>query len=337
MEARGETVEFTAADDSDRRCRGGELATAPPRRQMLYIVGLGLGGERGITVRGLDAVRRCARVYMEARTALLTLGVGGDPSSRLTKLENLCGNEVTVAGREIVEEESGDQILREATGADIAFLVVGHPFGSDEPSSKATHTDLVVRAKNMGIEVKVIDSASVLNAVVACGLELHRYGEALTIPFFTETCRRDHFNQAIVNNRWLGLHTLCLLHSPCFSLFDFFSSVDIYAKEPIPESLIRGLRRGNKVYEPPRFMTANTAISQLLEVLEMRGEPEPAYDEHSLCIGVARLGSDDEKIVAGPMRKLVDVDFGPPPHCLVIVGETTKVEEEMLEFYMIRS
>ncbi|PUZ41058.1 hypothetical protein GQ55_9G472900 [Panicum hallii var. hallii] len=287
---------------------------------MLYIVGLGLGGDRGVTVRGLDAVRRCARVYMEARTALLTLGIDGDPSSRLARLEMLYGNEVTVAGREIVEEESGDQILREATGADIAFLVVGHPFGSDEPSSKTTHTDLVVRAKKLGIEVKVIDSASVLNAIGACGLELHRYGEAITIPFFTETCKRDHFYQAIVNNRWLGLHTLCLL--------------DIYAKEPI---LSESLRRGNKVYEPPRFRTVNTAISQLLEVLEMRGEPEPAYDEDSLCIGLARLGSDDEKIVAGPMRKLVDVDFGAPPHCLVIVGETTTVEEEMLEFYMIRS
>ena len=45
---------------------------------MLYIVGLGLGGEHGITVRGLDAVRRCARIYMEARTALLTFGVDGD-------------------------------------------------------------------------------------------------------------------------------------------------------------------------------------------------------------------------------------------------------------------
>lgn len=145
---------------------------------MLYIVGMGLGGERGVTVRGLDAVRRCARIYMEARTALLTFGVDGDPSSRLTKLENLYGNAVTIAGREIVEGESGDQILCEATGADIAFLVVGHPFGSDEPSCKATYTDLVVQAKELGIVVKVIDSASVLNAVGACGLELHRYGEA---------------------------------------------------------------------------------------------------------------------------------------------------------------
>ena len=63
---------------------------------------------------------------------------------------------------------------------------------------------------------------------------------------------------------------------------------------------------------------------------------EPAYDVDSLCIGVAHLGSDDEKILAGPMGKLVDADFGPPPHCLVIVGETTPEEEKMLEFYMIK-
>jgi len=29
----------------------------------------------------------------------------------------------------MVEEERRDQVLREAAGADIAFLVVGHPFG----------------------------------------------------------------------------------------------------------------------------------------------------------------------------------------------------------------
>jgi diphthine methyl ester synthase len=53
---------------------------------MLYIVGLGLGDERDITVRGLDAVRSCAKVYMEAYTSLLSLGL--DPSS-LTKLVRL--------------------------------------------------------------------------------------------------------------------------------------------------------------------------------------------------------------------------------------------------------
>lgn len=78
-------------------------------------------------------------------------------------------------------------------------------------------------------------------------------------------------------------------------------------------------------------MSVNTAISQLLEVEESRGGS--AYGRNTLCIGVARLGSDDQKIVAGPMEKLLDVDFGPPLHCLIIVGETHPLEEEMLEFY----
>ena len=46
---------------------------------MLYIVGLGLGDERDITVRGLDAVRSCSKVFMEAYTSLLSLGL--DPST----------------------------------------------------------------------------------------------------------------------------------------------------------------------------------------------------------------------------------------------------------------
>jgi len=36
------------------------------------------------------------------------------------------------------------------------------------------------------------------------------------------------------------------------------------------------------------------------------------------------------------MKKLLDVDFGAPLHCLIIVGETHPVEQEMLEFYMIK-
>ncbi|EMS62661.1 putative diphthine synthase [Triticum urartu] len=180
---------------------------------MLYIVGLGLGDERDITVRGLDAVRRCAKVYMEAYTSLLSLGL--DPAS-LANLEKMYGKEITVADREMVEERA-DQMLSEAAEADVAFLVVGDPFGA------TTHTDLVVRAKNMGVEVKVIHNASVINAIGVCGLQLYRYGETISIPFFTETWRPDSFYEKIQNSRRLGLHTLCLL--------------DIRVKEPTLESL----------------------------------------------------------------------------------------------------
>ncbi|CAM8935886.1 unnamed protein product [Rhodiola kirilowii] len=272
---------------------------------MLYVIGLGLGDEKDITIRGLEAVKRCDKVYMEAYTSLLSFGLS---SNGLSTLEAMYGKSITVADREMVEEKA-DEMLLEASTSDVAFLVVGDPFGA------TTHTDLVVRAKKMGIEVKVVHNASVMNAVGVCGLQLYRYGETISIPFFTETWRPDSFYEKIFRNRKLGLHTLCLL--------------DIRVKEPTLESLCRG----KKKYEPPRYMSINTAIEQLLEVEQKQASS--AYNEDTICVGLARLGSEDQKVVAGPMSQLLKVDFGEPLQCLVITGETHPIEDEMLDFYKL--
>lgn len=52
---------------------------------MLYIIGLGLGDEKDITLRGLEAVRRCDKVYIEAYTSLLSFGLSTDGLSKLVK------------------------------------------------------------------------------------------------------------------------------------------------------------------------------------------------------------------------------------------------------------
>lgn len=270
---------------------------------MLYLVGMGLGDEKDITLRGLEIVRKCERVYLEAYTSLLSFGLS---NNAVSTLEDLYGRPVILADREMVEQGM-EQILEEACTSDVAFLVVGDPFGA------TTHSDLVVRARKMGVEVKVIHNASVMNAVGVCGLQLYRFGETISIPFFTETWKPDSFYDKIKANKQLGLHTLCLL--------------DIRVKEPSIESLCRG----KKDYEPPKFMTINTAIEQLLEIEEKRAES--AYNEDTHCVGLVRLGSEMQKIVAGSMKDLLTIDFGQPLHCLVIVGKTHPLEEEMLEFY----
>jgi hypothetical protein len=53
--------------------------------------------------------------------------------------------------------------------------------------------DLQIRARERGIPVHVIHNASVMNAVGACGLQLYRFGEAISICFFTETWKPDSF------------------------------------------------------------------------------------------------------------------------------------------------
>lgn len=42
---------------------------------MLYLIGLGLGDVRDITVKGLEAIKRCSKVYLESYTSVLCYGV----------------------------------------------------------------------------------------------------------------------------------------------------------------------------------------------------------------------------------------------------------------------
>lgn len=80
-------------------------------------------------------------------------------------------------------------------------------------SSATTHTDLWIRAKQQNIPVKVIHNASIMNACACCGLQLYRFGQTVSICFFTDTWRPDSFYDKIVQNHSIGLHTLCLLGS----------------------------------------------------------------------------------------------------------------------------
>jgi len=41
---------------------------------VLYLVGLGLGDEKDITVKGLETVRKCSKVYLEHYTSILGVG-----------------------------------------------------------------------------------------------------------------------------------------------------------------------------------------------------------------------------------------------------------------------
>jgi diphthine synthase len=160
---------------------------------------------------GLDAIRGSSRVYLEAYTSVLC-------SSNTEKLEALYGKKVVVATREMVES-GAEEILKDADSIDVAFCVVGDPFGA------TTHSDLQLRAREAGIEVKIVHNASVLNAVGAAGLQLYRYGEAISLCFHSQTWKPDSWYERIKANRDRGLHTLCLL--------------DIKVKEQTDESLAR--------------------------------------------------------------------------------------------------
>jgi diphthine synthase len=241
---------------------------------------------------------KCKRVFLEAYTAIL--GVDRE------KLQAFYECEVLEADRDLVEQ-GAEQILRDAATEDIAFLVVGDPFGA------TTHTDLYVRARDLGIPCQVVHNASIMNAVGACGLQLYNYGQCVSICFFNGAYRPDSFYEKIAVNAAAGLHTLCLL--------------DIKVKEQNDENLAKGI----KVFEPPRYMSVTCCVEQLLEVEAARGEK--AYTPESPAFGMARVGQSDQIIISGSLAELAKQEFGPPLHSLVVCGKMHFIEEEMFEFW----
>lgn len=201
----------------------------------LHIIGLGLGDHRDVTLRGKEAIEKSSLVFLESYTSVLAVSK--------EELEKAYGKPVEIAFRETVESEA-EKILEPAKTQDVAFLVVGDPFGA------TTHTDLMIRAQDMGIETKVVHNASIMNAAGACGLQLYSFGATVSIPFFKgEGWRPDSWYEKIQYNANGGMHTLCLL--------------DIKVREPDFDYLVR---TGKTRYEAPRFMSVNTAIEQMLEV-----------------------------------------------------------------------
>lgn len=89
--------------------------------------------------------------------------------------------------------------------------------------------------------------------------------------------------------------------------------------------LINRSYRGRKIYEPPRYMSIKTAVSQLLET-ESRRQQGILKREDTLAIALSRVGGgqDNERIVAGTLQELLDhpaESYGQPLHSLVIVGK----------------
>lgn len=266
---------------------------------LLYFIGLGLGNADDITVAGLEAVKKCDLVFLEAYTSVL----GVDKNA----LEVKYGKTITVADRELVEQ-GAETILEPAKTKTVAFLVVGDPFGA------TTHSDLHWRAVEMGVKVKVIHNASIMNAAGCCGLQLYRFAQTVSITFMEGTVLpRSTYDKIAANKKTGNLHTLCLL--------------DIKMKEQTMENLLRG----NKIYEPPRFMSCAQAATLLIRMEKEFGQDVCSPD--TLCIGMARVGHNDQVVRSGTLEEMCSMDLGPPLHSLVLCGELHPEEEKWFDHF----
>ena len=160
-----------------------------------------------------------------------------------------------------------------------------------DPMVSTTHADLRIRAAERGIPTTIIHAASIASA--ACGLSgLQNYR-------FGKSC-----SLPFPQKNW----------APSTPL------------DVILQNL--SLRLHTLVYldiQEERYMTVPEAVAILARMAGERKVEIPLY------VGIARAGSGDAIVRAGPADRILGTDFGPPLHILVVPAELHDMEREYLE------
>jgi len=247
----------------------------------LTFIGLGLYDEKDMSLKGLEEIKNCDKVYAEFYTAKLT---GTD----VKKIEKIIGKKIEVLTRE--ETEKGNKIIEAAEAKDVVFLTCG------DPMTATTHIDLRIRATRKGIKTKVIHGSSIITAASGLlGLQNYKFGRTTTLAYPDKEYFPTSPYTVIKLNKKFGLHTLVLL--------------DIQA-------------------EKKKYMSANEGIHLLLKMEE--DLKEGVFKDDTIVCVVARAGSSEPLVATGTVKDLIDRDFGPPLHTLVIPGKLHFMELDAL-------
>ena len=245
---------------------------------MLYLIGLGLSF-KDLSVRSLDILNKCSEVYLENYTSASDFS--------LKQLDGLLKKKVIVLAREAVETDK--PFLLSAKRRNVALLIYG------DVLSATTHTEILLDAKQRGIETKVLHAPSVLTAIAETGLSLYKFGKTASIPFWEDGFEPESFFDILSQNQRIGAHTLFLLD----------------------------LRPEQK-----KFMKIAEAIQMLLKIARKR--KSKLFTQSTHCIGCSNLGTKMQIIKAGTAEQLNKKRFGTPA-CLIVPAKLAEYELEALK------
>ena len=163
----------------------------------LIFVGLGLSGVDGMTVKALEALKTCDKIYAEFYTSFL---IGTKPED----LEKVIGKKIKVLYRGQVEES--EDIINDAMNMRVGFITAG------DTMAATTHVDLRIQAKDAGIPVRIFHGISIFSACPSStGLQPYKFGRTVTLPFIEDGYQPKSPYDHIKENKDRGLHTMILL------------------------------------------------------------------------------------------------------------------------------
>jgi len=163
-----------------------------------------------------------------------------------------------------------------------------------DPYIATTHIELRTRAKLEKIETKTIHSASAITSMIGeAGLQFYKIGRIMTIMNEKKSTMTPY--NTIFKNLTDGLHSVILLE---------------YNQD--------------KNY----FLDPKNAISNLLDI--EREQKRDVLTDDTFAIVASRIGFETQKIISGKLGNLLKIDFGEPPHSIIVTGKLHFTESDAI-------
>jgi diphthine synthase len=164
-----------------------------------------------------------------------------------------------------------------------------------DPYVATTHIELRTRAIQEKIQTRSIHASSSLTSMIGeCGLHFYKVGRIATIMSEMKSLTTPYY--VIYKNIIEGNHTVLLL--------EYNQDKDF-------------------------FLDPKEALLGLIET--EKGQKRNVIDLSSYAIIVSRIGFKDQSIISGKISSLKKVDFGKPPHTIIITGRLHFTESDALK------
>ncbi|HXG74351.1 MAG TPA: diphthine synthase [Candidatus Nitrosotenuis sp.] len=165
-----------------------------------------------------------------------------------------------------------------------------------DPYIATTHIELRTRASSEKIKTGTVHASSALTSLIGeCGLHYYKVGRTVTIMSGTPATSAYY---TIYDNLRSGNHTVVLLEYNQDKNF---------------------------------FLDPKDAFESLLA--SEKEQTRKVISESTYAIVASRIGSGDQKIVAAKIKNLLGMDFGAPPHSIVIPGALHFTESDALKAF----
>ncbi len=166
-----------------------------------------------------------------------------------------------------------------------------------DPYIATTHIELRARAIENKTETRSIHASSSLTSMIGeCGLHFYKVGRIATIMSEMKSLTTPYY--VIYKNLIEGNHTVLLL--------EYNQDKDF-------------------------FLDPNDALKGLLETEQ--GQRRKVITESSYVIVASRIGFEDQAIISGKISSLSKMNFGKPPHTIIIPGRLHFTESDALKLF----